>query len=86
MVESENGSGTEVTLFRPDFAKTMLIQKADEAGFFTAMDASKWEKLVALLSARGIGFYHADPEAMKIILDAAKSDKNVSVRLRSQQP
>jgi hypothetical protein len=82
--EQDESSPNEVTLFRPSFASLMFLQKAEEAGFLTAMEADKWSKLFSLLQERGIGFYHAEPEAKKIIEAAHVRNKDMMLRMRGE--
>lgn len=77
-------TGREVTLFRGDFAKKMILQKAEEAGFFTAIELQKWNKLLELLGGRNIGFFHAGPEAAKIVAAAHGKGRDMTLRLRAE--
>lgn len=77
-------SGREVTLFRGEFAKKMLLQKAEEAGFFTALEAQKWNKLLELLGTRSIGFFHAGTEAAKVVAAAHGRGKDMTLRIRAE--
>jgi uncharacterized protein YjcR len=82
--EQDETSPNEVTLFRPGFAKLMFLQKAEEAGFFSAMEPEKWSKLFSLMQERGIGFYHAEPDAKKIIDSAHARNKDMMLRMRGE--
>jgi hypothetical protein len=81
MAEEDEG-GNEVTLFRPSFSQIMFMQKAEEAGFMTALEAEKWSKLFSSLQEKGIGFYHAEVDARKIIDVAHAKNKDISLRMR----
>jgi hypothetical protein len=82
MAEEEEGDN-EVTLFRPNFARMMFMQKAEEAGFMVAMEPDKWAKLFSLLQERSIGFFHAAPEAQKVIGTAHDKNKDMTLRMRA---
>jgi hypothetical protein len=84
MADEQDESPNEVTLFRPSFAKLMLLQKAEEAGFLAAMEPEKWSKLFSLLQERGIGFFHAESEAKKIIDSAHARNKDMMLRMRGE--
>lgn len=84
MADEEEGGENEVTLFRPSFARSMFMQKAEEAGFMVAMDPERWSKLFSLLQERSIGFYHAAPEARKIVDVAHGKNKDMTLRMRAE--
>ena len=84
-MSDEEGEENEVTLFRPAFSRAMLLQKAEDAGFFVALDAPKWDRLLALLAERNVGFFHAGTDAAKVIATAHGRDKDMVLRLREQK-
>ena len=72
----------ELTIFRPTFEETMLLQKAEEAGFQTAFDIQKWLKLLAILRSKNIAFCHAEDGAAEAIRKAHVAGVDFSIVLR----
>jgi hypothetical protein len=82
VASEDDGDGCEVTLFKPSFEKEAFFQKAEAAGFLVALELHKWERLLALLRERGMGIYHASPEARVAIADVHGKGRDVTLNLK----